>query len=253
MIRDGSVVETADFNVNLAPQQTTTVSFSSQPLLSGTVDFSFEILLTNGLADGIPNDNIRSVEVNVPESIDIPFSENFDVLPSSWVVNNPDQQITWEVVSAPGALPSNQALKMNFYDYEDGRGEIDIITTPVFDLTDAPAAYVSFDVANARFQNSQDRLRVYVLTECNDDLFNGTIVYEKSGAGLATAPATSVPFTPSGAGEWRTEIVDLSDYLSESSIQLAFVGVNDWGNNLFLDNISGITSADEDLALKRSE
>ena len=250
MIRDGSVVETADFNVNLAPQQTTTVSFSSQPLLSGTVDFSFEILLTNGLADGIPNDNIRSVEVNVPESIDIPFSENFDVLPSSWVVNNPDQQITWEVVSAPGALPSNQALKMNFYEYEDGRGEIDIITTPVFDLSDAPAAYISFDVANARFQNSQDRLRVYVLTECNDDLFNGAIVYEKSGAGLATAPATSVPFTPSGAGEWRTEIVDLSDYLSESSIQLAFVGVNDWGNNLFLDNISVITSADEDLALK---
>ena len=250
MIRNGAVVETTDFNVNIDPLQTATVSFSSQTLSPGTVDFSFEILLTNGLTDGIPNDNIKLLEVNVPEAIDIPFSEDFDVLPASWSVNNPDQQITWNVAAAPGSLPSNQAMKLNFYDYEDGKGEIDILTTPVFDLSEAPAAYVSFDVAHARFQNSEDRLRVYVLTGCNDDLFNGTIVYEKSGSDLATVPATSVPFTPSGAGEWRTEIVNLSDYLGESSVQLAFIGVNDWGNNLFLDNISVITSASEDLALK---
>lgn len=250
MTRNGVLAETVDFNVNIAPLQTATVSFSSQPLSPGTIDFSFEILLTNGVTDAISNDNVRSVAVSVPESIGIPFSEDFDALPASWSLNNPDQQITWDVVSAPGSLSSNQALKLNFYDYEDGKGEIDILTTPVFDLSDAPAAYVSFDVAYARFQNSEDRLRVYVLTGCNDDLFNATIVYEKSGATLATAPSTTVPFTPSGAGEWRTEIIGLPNYLGESSVQLAFVGVNDWGNNLFLDNISVITSAEEDLALK---
>ena len=250
MTRDGVVAETIDFNVTIDPLQTATVSFSPQPLSAGTIDFGFEILLTNGVVDGMPNDNVSSVQVSVPESTDIPFVENFDVFPTDWAVNNPDQQITWNVVSAPGSSPSNQALKLNFYDYEDGKGEIDILTTPLFDLSDAPAAYVSFDVAHARFQNSQDRLRVYVLTGCDDDLFNATILYEKAGAGLATAPSTTVPFTPSGAGEWRTEIIGLADYLGESSVQLAFVGVNDWGNNLFLDNISVITSADEDLALK---
>lgn len=250
MIRNGAVVETTDFNVNIAPLQTAAVSFSSQPISPGTVDFSFEILLTNGLTDGVLNDNSKSVEVIVPEAIGIPFSEGFDVLPADWSVNNPDQQITWDVVAAPGSLPSNQALKLNFYEYEDGKGEIDILTTPVFDLSNAPAAYVSFDVAHARFQNSEDRLRVYVLIGCDDNLYNGTIIYEKSGSALATVPATSVAFTPSDASEWRTEIIGLSDYLGENSVQLAFVGVNDWGNNLFLDNIAVITSADEDLALK---
>lgn len=250
LVRNGTVVETVDFNVNIAPLATATVSFSPQPLAPGVGNFSFEILLTNGVADAIPTDNIRSVEVYVPESIAVPFAEDFNVFPPDWLVNNPDQQVTWNVVPAPAALPANRALKLNFYEYEDGKGEIDIVSTPVFDLSAVPAAYMSFDVAHARFQNSQDRLRVYAFTGCDDNLFNGTIVYEKAGAALATVPATTVAFTPSGAGDWRTEIINLSQYIGESSVQLAFVGVNDWGNNLFLDNISVITSADEDLALK---
>lgn len=250
MIRNGVAVQTTDFNVNIDPLETATVSFAPQALAPGTISFTFEILLTNGSVDAIPNDNAASVDVTVPESIDVPFAEDFNGFPANWTVNNPDQQITWNVVTAPASLPSNQALKLNFYEYEDGKGEIDILSTPVFDLSGAPAAYVSFDVAHARFQNSQDRLRVYVFTGCDDNLFNGTIVYEKAGANLATALPTTVPFTPSGAGDWRTEIINLADYIGESSVQLAFLSVNDWGNNLYLDNISVITSAEEDLALK---
>src|SRR5690606_17346473 len=45
------------------------------------------------------------------------------------------------------------------------------------------------------------------------------------------------------------EIIDLSPWLGQASVQLVFAGTNDWGNNLYIDNISVITSADEDLAL----
>jgi hypothetical protein len=171
------------------------------------------------------------------------------MLPSGWVINNPDGQITWQVAGAPSADPTNTALKLNFYEYEDGRGELDLLTTPVFDLSSAAVAYISFDVSHAQFLGSNDRLRVYVLTNCDDDLFNGTIVYDKAGSTLATVPGKNSPFTPTGSGDWRREIIDLTPWLGEASVQLVFAGTNDWGNNLYLDNISVVTSADEDLAL----
>jgi hypothetical protein len=250
MVVDGVPVETQDFNISVDPQESTTVSFSSQALSAGAMDFQFEILLTNGVSDAYVNDNLRSIEVFVPESIGLPFSESFATLPSEWTVNNPDGQITWQVATAPSTLPSNTAPKLNFYEYEDGRGELDLLTTPIFDLSSVPVAYLSFDVSHARFQGSNDRLRVYVLTDCDGDLFNAEVVYDKSGDALATVPASNAPFTPSGADDWRREIIDLSPYLGETSVQLAFAATNDWGNNLYLDNIAVITNAAEDLALK---
>jgi len=249
LVVDGAPVETQDFNISLDPLETTTVSFSPQTISSGVNNFLFEILLTNGVSDARVNDNVRSVQVYVPEFIDAPFNEPFASLPSEWLINNPDGQITWEIANAPSSNPTNTAIKLNFYDYEDGKGELDLLTTPVFDLSSAPVAYASFDVSHAQFRGSNDRLRVYVLSNCDDDLFNATVVYDKSGTALATVPSKSSPFTPTGASDWRREIIDLSPWLGQASVQLVFAGTNDWGNNLYIDNISVITSADEDLAL----
>jgi Pregnancy-associated plasma protein-A len=248
--KDGTPVETIDFNINLNPLDLATLPFSQATLSPGNFDFTFEILLTNGTTDGNSNDNIRSVTVSVPELINAPFVEHFDAFPPTWSINNPDQQQTWELMPAPATLPTNTAMKLNFYEYEDANGEIDIMTTPVFNLTDAPSAYVSFSVSYAQFQNFNDGLRVYMLTDCNSDLYNGSLIYEKFGSALATATSTSVAFVPANAGDWRTEIINLSDFLGQGNVQLAFVGVNDWGNNLYVDNIAVITTAEEDLALK---
>jgi hypothetical protein len=58
---------------------------------------------------------------------------------------------------------------------------------------------------------------------------------------------------PSGESQWRKESKDLSAFKGpgHNHVQLAFIGINDWGNNLYLDNISLITSALEDVALNR--
>lgn len=248
--RDGVPVETVDFNISLDPLAGTELSFSQQIVSPGITHFTFEILLTNATTDGKSSDNIRSITVTVPDFIDVPFVEHFNTQPSDWSINNPDQQITWELQQAPSTTPSNTAMKLNFYDYEDGNGEVDILTTPVFSLMDEPSAYVSFDLSYAQFQNFNDGLRVYVLTDCNSDLFSGSLIYEKFGSSLATAPSTSVAYVPADAGDWRTEVINLSGFIGEASVQLAFAGVNDWGNNLYLDNIGVITTAEEDLALK---
>ncbi len=58
-------------------------------------------------------------------------------------------------------------------------------------------------------------------------------------------------FLPSNENQWRREVIDLSKYIGQGRLQLAFVGVNDRGNNLYLDNIAVRTDVTENIALKQ--
>jgi hypothetical protein len=181
-------------------------------------------------------------------SVSTPFLENFTTLPADWVIQNPDNLFSWQIASAPDGTVNNKALFMNFSDYEESYGEFDILFSPVIDLSDEQAALLNFDIAHARSASSNDRLKVVVLKNC-EPLSAGTTVYDKAGSQLATTLPAGQTFVPSGPEQWRRESVNLKNFVGESQIQLAFVGINDWGNNLYLDNISLITGIFEDLAL----
>ncbi len=244
---NGAVVETLDFVVDLPPQATTNLTFSPMTLTAGSHTFGFEILLTNGNTDLGTYNNTRTSTVVVPAFGALPFALNLEEMPSDWVIYNPDGQKTWEIATAPRQSPTNKSLKLDFFGYEDKLGEIDVFLSPILDLSDAPAATLIFDVAHARYQGSNDRLRVVTLVDCQD-LLDGEIVYDRAGATLATAPSQTSAFTPGGPAHWRREAIDLSPYLGQTRVQLAFVGINDWGNNLYLDNITLVTEITVDAA-----
>ena len=247
-IMDGTVIDTKTFSLSLNPQETVEVSFDALPIPSGAHDISFQILSTNGGTDSGSINDFKTSTVVIPFFASTPVAENFNTQPPGWITQNPDGQITWQIATAPNNSPSNKALKLNFHDYEDHIGEIDIFLSPVLDLKSAPAATLTFDVAHARYQLSNDRLQVIVLTDC-EDRSQGTIMYDKAGDALKTAPATTSPFTPTHEGQWRKELLDLSAFVGFDRVQIAFVGINDWGNNLYLDNISLFTESTRDIAL----
>ena len=247
---DGVIVETKNFTItSLSPLQSTTLSFSPTSFTSGVHVVSFEITLTNGITDGGSSNNFLSKSVIVPETIALPIVENFNSVPSSWQIINPDLKTTWQLAAAPNDDPSNIAMKMDFFNYEDNLGEIDLLVTPSFDLTSEPVALLLFDVAYARFQTDLDGLKVIVLSNCNADINEGTVVYNKSGAALQTAQPTTNAFVPANGSQWRTEFIDLSAFAGQGNLQLAFVGINDWGNNLYLDNIRVVTTPLDDVEL----
>jgi hypothetical protein len=248
---NGVPVESKDFTPNLSYLQFTQVTFSAALLTSGNNSINFQILQTNGTVDGNASNNTLSSDVFVPESSSIPFAENFNTLPPKWVIQNPDQHTTWQTVAAPKDTPLNKALYLNFFDYDDSYGEQDVFLSPVFDFSTVSIASLTFDVAHARYQNSNDRLKVVVLTNC-EDLSSGTVIYDKMGAALATTTSSNgQAFVPTGESQWRKESKNLSAFIGagHDHIQLAFIGINDWGNNLYLDNISLTTSKLEDVAL----
>ncbi|MBL0743767.1 T9SS-dependent choice-of-anchor J family protein [Chryseolinea lacunae] len=249
--KNGVPIETKDFTFvpALSPLQTTTVSFSSIIFPGGTSTVAFEVLLTNSTTDGLSTNNTEQQSVAVPNSINIPFLENFNALPSTWAIDNPDQKVTWTLATTP-VNGTNKAMVMQFFNYEDNLGEIDLLVTPTFDLSTAPAALLKFDVAYARFQTNNDGLKVVLLNNCNTDVTQGIVLYDKAGSTLATVASATTEFTPSSPEQWRTEQIDLSGYIGQKNLQIAFVGVNDWGNNLYLDNVSLTTTPIYDVALE---
>lgn len=247
-VLDGVTEETLDFPLSLAPLETANVSFSPLVVAPGNHGVSFQVLLTNGGTDGGSYNDLNTAAVIVPAFAATPFSVDFSTPPSGWVTYNPDGQITWQIVTAPGNTPTNQALKLNCYSYEDKVGEVDAYISPVVDLSSAPTATLAFDVAYARFQSSNDRLKVVVLADCQT-LYEGTVVYNKAGDTLKTAPPSSAAFTPASQAQWRRELISLSAFTGLSKVQVAFVGINDWGNNIYLDNISLFTQETWDVAL----
>ena len=208
--------------------------------------------MTNGTTDGNQENNQKVVETNFQAFTNLPISEGFNSIPVNWEIRNDDNNLTWDVVSAPSESQTNTAARMNFFSYKDFNGEYDYLITPALDMSSYTDLSMTFDVAYAPFSpNDKDGLIVAVSTDCGNSFSSMDYVYQKQGTVLATAPISGSSFIPSGRAQWRTETVDLSPYVGLDQVQVAFIGVNDYGNNLYVDNveISGARKPDIDLAI----
>ncbi|HEY5692347.1 MAG TPA: M43 family zinc metalloprotease, partial [Cyclobacteriaceae bacterium] len=236
---NGIVTETKDAVLNLLANEITTVQFAPINLSSpGTSMISFEILQTNGTTDGKASNNPISHTTTVPVITTLPLYEMFDSTPADWIIQNPDQLITWQNVSVLNGEAGNRSMFLNFDVYEE-KGVEDRLLTPIINLNGATTALLRFDRAYAQFSSSNfdDALKVIVVENCNADLNQGIEIFNKSGSDLATAPPTSNSYFPNGPSQWIKESISLSSFIGSGNIQVAFIGTNGYGNNLFLDNV----------------
>lgn len=232
---NGVIQETKDFTLNLNKLETAAVSFNSINLTEAATDnVSFEILETNGVTDAKASNNFRDVVVKVAAKANLPISTSFNTFPSNWSLENPDASLTWQVIPAANGTPGNKAIHINLRSYEN-LGTVDRIVTPLFNLSGFSNVTLKFDRAYA--ESIGDQLKVLVSSSCN---YEGPVteIFNKSGAALATAPATGSSFVPINASQWATEVISLNQFAGQAQVQIAFVVVNGNGNNLFLDNIS---------------
>ncbi len=243
------LVDETTFTLDLAPQVSQNVTFAAPDLsfVPGTAyEVSFEVVRVNENIDDNTTGNRREQTFIIPQRDEVPFIADFeragnDTFFGKSIIRNPDQQITWERRDTPQTDdPINQSLYMNFYEYQDLQGERDYLYSPSLDLRGIPTAALSFRVAHAPYEDtnfplSQDGLLVGVSTDCGATL--DAIIYEKFGTDLATRSPLNRPFVPTVEEDWRREILPLDDYLGEPNVQVVFIGINDHGNNLFLDDI----------------
>lgn len=241
---NSTIIETKNFSVNLVNLQTGDLQFSSYVPSSNSLAFNFEILLVNGVSDGVTFNNTSSISTTVPPLVNLPVSEVFNSIPSNWTIRNPDNLTGWTLLNTPS---NGKSLYLNSYDYEN-QGALDQVLSPVLDLTTVTYAYLKFDRAYEYYgAGNEDRLRILISTSCD---FNkpSTKVFDKAGLDLATtSTSTGNYFLPTDS-QWKTEVIPLNQFIG-SKIQILFESVNGYGNNQYLDNI--VIASDEliDLSL----
>ena len=261
----GNFVEELVADVSLPTGEETSISFPTLELTPSSVtnnalDISFQVTQVNGNNDDNTSNNFRQRNFIIPERGELPIRENFEALTDRSLINqgiiqNPDQLIGWSLTNAPGFDGlDNQALHLNFYDYENGLGARDLLYTPVYDLSNVRKASLRLRYAYAPYTEgndlSEDRFIIGISTDCGATIEE--TLFDAAGANLATAEASNAPFVPESRAEWQQLEFSLDDYLGNPNVVLVLIGENDWGNNLYLDDIE--ISIDEintlDIALE---
>ncbi|MBK6930189.1 MAG: S8 family serine peptidase [Saprospirales bacterium] len=158
--------------------------------------------------------------------------------PTGWKVENPDGGITWARtagnVTGPAGTPT-RAITVDCYNYSS-EGEEDYLYLVPVDLSGLPSPGVRFDLAHANYDSTYyDSLRIEVFADCD---LNATpaVIWGKGGPSLATTLPSTASFGPDNASDWRTEVASLLPFANQTVI-IRFVSVNDFGNNIFIDNI----------------
>ncbi|HAS41107.1 MAG TPA: hypothetical protein DCS93_11545 [Microscillaceae bacterium] len=239
---DGEAPQTLNWQGNLASLDTVTVQLPTTQTTRADHQLNVETSLPNGQVDTDIVNNTKSVNFTVQALNTLPLEYDFadtTILNTQWQIINPDEKETWMPIIVPEQSQGrgNNAMILPYFDYSD-IGQEDQLITPLLDVSAAPQLLLEFRVAYAPFrgdESSRDGLKIGVSTDCGQTF---TIVYEKYGDTLATDDPASDNWKPIRANQWRTEIINLSKWAGKGNIQLGFIGVNDYGNNIYIDDIN---------------
>lgn len=176
----------------------------------------------------------------------LPLTEGFGTAtfpPTGWSIQNSNSSATTWARSATVGLAPTAGNSMWFDNYQFNDADDDMVKIKPLVFTGYSSAQLVFDVAYARYNNgSTDGLEVLVSTNCG---LTFTSVYLKSGATLATTTNTTNAFAPTTAAQWRSETVNLTPYVGQSNVIIAFRNLSAYGNNIYVDNINvtGVVAA----------
>lgn len=245
---DGSNIQTFQWQGNLASLDTTTVTLPTTQVSREKHELKVYGDLPNGKADSQPNNDSKTQSFNVLALTSLPLTYDFTdttILNSAWQIDNPDNNETWKPItlSVQNQSTINEAMTLAYFDYPQS-GQLDYLISPLLDVTNAQNLTLSFRVAYAPFQDgdlvSRDGLKVGITTDCGKTF---TIVYEQYGDTLATSEAARDNWKPVLDNQWRTEKISLNNWLGQNNLRVAFIGVNDYGNNIYLDDVSLTTTS----------
>lgn len=192
------------------------------------------------------NNTLNHVFVVDSQTDFIPLREQFEVSSidaTNWITINEDNDIGWKMSNAPSFSDENMAVFLNFYNYED-RLQLDWLISPSLDFSEALEASVTFKTSYAKNLDYNDQLRIMASSDCGATFDNLLEVFNSDELSIMDSEEF---WEPVDQNEWTTQSVDLAQYAGKTNIRLAFVGVNDYGNNLFIDDIEFFATAKDKI------
>lgn len=265
-IKNNGTIPIANFNIEYSINDLeATYTYQGDTIYSGEVidiqidqsvitngNYELSIALSNIPDDTNGDNNTRSHVFAVDDQNDfIPLREQFeidDIIASNWIVLNEDNEIGWELWGASSTSSENRAASINLYNYEE-RQQFDWLISPSLDFSEAIEASVFFKTSYAKNQIFNDQLRVMASNDCG---VNFDDVLEVLSSSELSESSSEDFWEPESRNDWITHSIDLSAYAGEQEVRLAFVAVNDYGNNLYLDDVEFFATA-EDKVVKTAQ
>ena len=239
-LNSGAAIVT-NWTGSLATGETEEVSLTSTITSLENNTITATVNNPNSLPDGNINDNSIDLDFEAGVSLSIPFYENFEANPTinNLAVVNTDNDETWSFSEYGGFEKSSNGVFIDNWDY-DAVGQYDWFITDAYDFTNIEAEELHFDLAYTYYQQtngtnvSYDSLGIAASLDCGETF---TWIWKEGGINLATKQGGSgVEFNPTEA-DWDNKIINLDQFDGEASVQFAFIAINGYGNNLYLDNV----------------
>ena len=231
------------------PGGTPSTSNIANPVVTYDVLGTYAVTLVATNAYG-NNSITQSGYINVTDTgIEAFFTETFeagDFSTTGWTIENPDGNNTFEIATVSGNTPGDKAAFVDLYNNEYP-GERDAIISPTIDASGRSNLSLYFEHAHRRYsQNEHDSLVVYLSTNGGATFPHRVFANAENGTGnFATYYITSNFFTPSSTEHWCLDssvgtdcsMIDLSAFDGQPNLRLKFEIYNDYGNNIYIDNI----------------
>jgi len=212
----------------------------------GTYGVSLTVTDVNGTHTRTVSDQITYLNSTAATPVTAD-AEDLLIAPAGWSLKNPDDLDTWSnqaLTSGADGLPT-RAWRMDYY-YYNAPGQLDHLVSPLISLAGSAGTRLKFHHAYKPYgANYTDGLRVEISTDCGA---NWAQLYYAEALALGTTTTGTSPWSPTAAEQWQLHDIDLSAY-DGMNVVIRFTGVNDYGDRLYLDNVS-ITNSGVRLAVK---
>jgi PKD repeat protein/translation elongation factor EF-1beta len=192
----------------------------------------------------------------VVTGVALPFTESFEsgvFTTNNWTIANTDASTTWEIVTTAGTTPGTKSARVDFFNYA-AIGQRDGMITRSLNLAGMVSCTLTFDHAYKRYYTTSrsDSLVIYVSTNSCSNTWTRVFARGENGTQVfATTTGTGGnQFVPSTANQWCAAAgnascysINLNAFCGNSDVRVKFEGYNDYGNDLYLDNINIVGTA----------
>ncbi len=241
--RNGTPIQTFDWTGSLASIATVAVPLNPVPLVLGANSIQVCTSLPNGVADADASNDCFTVSGTQGAGTALPLVEGFESAtfpPAGWIRNNPDNNITWQRTTTGIAHGGVGKAFVDHYNYSLGPDNDDL-RTPPYAIGTADSLWVSYWAAYRGYPGLPfEFFQVMVSTNCGQSFQvvytarNDTAFVAPDGASATTTSA----YFPTNVNEWKRKSLDLSAYIPSGNIMVQFRAINQFGNNMHLDDIN---------------
>jgi PKD repeat protein len=175
-----------------------------------------------------------------------PFVEYFEIEAfeeNNWIVENPDDDITWELTDIQGVAETTKGAMIDFTHYY-AIGQRDRLVSPPLDLRGFDNLNFSFKHAYAkRLAEVADSLIVLISDDCGGSWTRIFADAEDGSGNFATHPMTE-SFVPESSDDWcggsygsECITLNMNEFIGRTDIKIAFETYSFYGNPIYLTDI----------------